>query len=85
MPPGFCPVQVFPLHIGHFMSNMFNNLSLFEMGRQTSVSQWSSVWRGQFQSLNLDTLLVVDCSETGISMKKCSTLLRTPGRGGLAG
>lgn len=43
VPPGWCPVQVYPLHIVHFMSSMFSDPSLFEIGWHISLSQWKSV------------------------------------------
>lgn len=44
MPLGLYPVLGFPLQIWYIMSNIFSNTTLFELGRQIPISQWSSVW-----------------------------------------
>lgn len=85
VPPGLCPVLVFPRHVVHFTSNMFSDPSLFEMGRQIPPSQWSSVLHRWFHSLNLDILLLVDCSAARITSKKSSIRHPTDGRGVFVG
>lgn len=36
------------------------------------LCKWFSVWRGRFFSLNLDSLLTVACSVTGVGFKNFS-------------
>lgn len=40
------------------------------MGREILFSTWPSVWRGRPHSLSLDTFPAVDCSATGVTLKK---------------
>lgn len=53
-----------------FLSNYFNDCSVFEMWRQMPLSMWSLLCRGRFHILNPDTFLAVDCCSSCIAMKK---------------
>lgn len=48
------------------MSICFKDLSLFEMRKGGLLSRWSTKWRASFHTIDMEELLAVDCTATGI-------------------
>lgn len=46
----------------------------FEKGRQIPLNQWSCTWRARFHQLQVEMLLVVECSAIGITVNKLGIL-----------
>lgn len=58
---------VFP-HLVHFLSNMLDDPSIFEIGPKAHLKLKSAVWRADFCSLNFEALLAASCSESGLTL-----------------
>lgn len=65
---GFSLMQVFTGHNLHFLSNKFQDVTLFEMDEQLKASMPSQRWRG-FYFRNLDKPLALDNGTTGLRLK----------------
>lgn len=63
VPADLDPLQTFPVHIMHFVGNMYEDGALYEKCRHIPMLQWSEKWRGQFYIMGIKSLFALECSE----------------------
>lgn len=67
---GLVPVLTFPVHVTHFIVNVYDYEVLHEKFQNILSSQSSNWSRKQFNSMDVDRLLPLDCSTQGMTVKK---------------
>jgi len=71
-PAGFPPVQVFPDHVAHFTSAMFNDFTLYRSLRGLPLNQWGKVWVDRFHSLDCNAILAHEQFALGVRLSPSS-------------
>lgn len=72
--PGFIPTQKFPVHIMHYLGTVYKDATTLEKPRLIPLLQQSGDWCGRFYGIDVGTLLTLDTSAQGITVKKATTL-----------
>lgn len=63
-------VLMFPVYNMHLFGCMYENALLYEKCWVTSLSCLSEKWRGQFNSMSVETLMAPDCSNQRLPVRK---------------
>lgn len=62
--PGLSLIQSFPIHTTHFLSNWFKDCSIFKKAQGVPFLACLERCYARFFTIDLDTLLTVDCAAT---------------------
>lgn len=79
--PGLVPLQIFFVHIMHFLDGPRKKAMLLEKFRRTPHAQWPYICCGRFNSMGVGEILSLDTSTLGIRQKKPTMFLPDAGLG----
>lgn len=74
--PGLSRTQSLPSPINHPFSNLFDDSSLFGMGKGVLLLALSAKWGTRFPFIDSDTFLALDCATTRMLIKKSKLWIR---------
>lgn len=78
---GLPPLQVFPIHVTHFVSQTFFDGALFHDAKYIPCNLWSEKWYDRLNAVDAHALLVHECCILGVMVQPSSIEHPRAGRG----